>query len=135
MELLESVEAKISKSNLSNLESLPESTEDLINSLSSDLHPNHFLIFGLKKESIAKNQISRETKTSTLKLMLRYIVQVLSIVELLDPGVTLHRATLFKVTSSLKLFLFLFLKLDKNPVLVYEKVVKYRNDFVFSWII
>jgi hypothetical protein len=79
---------------------LPESSEDLINSLSSDLHPNHFLIFGLKKDAIAKCRINGETRTSSLKILLRYIAQVLAIVEVLDPGVTLHRATLFKVTSS-----------------------------------
>ncbi len=74
-----------------------ESVEGLIKTLRSDVHPNHFLIFRLKKSSILSCPIDDETSTSDLKIVIRFIVEVLAIIEALDPGVTVHRATFLKV--------------------------------------
>ena len=76
-----------------------ESIDDLVESLSSDLHPNHFHIFKLKKTSILTTPINSKASSKDVKIMIRFIVDVLGLVEALDPGVTVHRATFLKVRT------------------------------------
>ena len=102
IEFLESLEYKISSNIQTNGFEL-ESLEALISSLTSDLHPNHFFIFNLKKKAVLSTRIGHVTKTSELKILLKFLRQVLTLVEVLDPGVTLQRATLLKKLATVRI--------------------------------
>jgi hypothetical protein len=75
-----------------------------------DIHPNHFFIFGLKKKAITNNQVVPETRLSDLKILLRYLLHVLNIIETLDPGVTMQRATMLKKLATVRVSIFKTLK-------------------------
>ena len=122
MECLESIESKISSSIQRNGFELA-SLDALISTLSSDLHTNHFLTFNLKKKAVAATRIGNLSKTSDLKILLKFIREILSIVECLDPGVTLQRATLLKTLATVRIELAKRLLVNRNKT-CFEQISK-----------
>ena len=85
----------------------------------SGLHPNHFLIFDLKKTIIT--QMNSSSKLDILENKLNLCQDVLNLVKKLDPGLTLQYAFLLKMSAMTRAELVKTLK-SKYPE--NEKVLK-----------
>lgn len=74
-----------------------ENWSEILTKIDQNLHPNHYLVFKLKKAIITK--LKGPLKLEKLEEKLGYCEQVLEIVNKLDPGLTLQRAFLLKTTA------------------------------------
>ena len=75
-----------------------ETWPDLIEKLLDQLHPNHYLVFGLKKTLIGKPSRPM-SNIEDLEQRLKYCQDVLEVLSKLDPGLTMQRALILKITA------------------------------------
>ena len=66
--------------------------------LLDQLHPNHYLVFGLKKALIGKPSRPM-SNIEDLEQRLKYCQDVLEVLSKLDPGLTMQRALILKITA------------------------------------
>ena len=67
--------------------------------LLDQLHPNHYLVFGLKKALIGKPSTRPMSNIEDLEQRLKYCQDVLEVLSKLDPGLTMQRALILKITA------------------------------------
>lgn len=77
----------------------PQNWPELLIKLQETLHPNHYIIFGIKKALVTKPALADNNSIESLDRKLRYCQEVMSIVEKLDPGLTMQRALLLKSSA------------------------------------
>ena len=75
---------------------------EILEKLEEEFHPNHFLIFGVKKSIMKKTstvKLEGEPLLQELEHKLSMCNQVKSLADILDPGLTMHNAYLLKTTA------------------------------------
>ena len=66
--------------------------------LLDQLHPNHYLVFGLKKTLIGKPSRPM-SNIQDMEQRLKYCQDILEVLSKLDPGLTMQRALILKITA------------------------------------
>ena len=94
--MVDSMKSEILKCLKTDLSESVQSIESVIKKLIELVHPNHFLVFQFKKWVMKlplSAQAASSDKISFLELQMKFHSAVMKIVDTLDPGLTLNRAS------------------------------------------
>ena len=94
--LIDLIKSDILCSINSDLTSITQIVESFITKIEEIVHPNHFMVFQFKKW-ISKLPLSPQANSSDkidfMELQMKYHSEMMKIIETLDPGLTLNRAS------------------------------------------